>query len=100
MQTGSVPPFDTDSDGDGTNDLSKFERRLHPVRPLPAGTHRFQVSDLGGGHAVCDGWAYRHPVDFVVTAPAGVVAESFFDPTATGSAITGTTTLAARPRII
>ena len=42
---------------------------------------------------MCDGWVYRYPVDFVVNAPAGAVAESFFDPTVRGSAIGETTTL-------
>ena len=63
------------------------------MRPLPAGTYNLQINDQPGPFALCDGWVYRYPLDVTVTAPPGVAAESFFDPTAIGSAITGTTTL-------
>ena len=91
VQLGSAAPYDVD--GDGTNDTSRFERRLHIVRPLPSGTYSFQVHEQGALYTLCDGWVYRYPVTVTVNAPAGVTAESFFDPAASGTAATGATTL-------
>ena len=93
VQTGESPPLDIDYDGDGTNEAANYERRLHLARPLPAGTHSFRLKSQGGGSVVCDGFVHNYPLELVVNAPAGVVAESFFDPTVRGSAIGETTTL-------
>ena len=91
VQFGADEPHDFD--GDGSIDAHRFERRLHLVRPLPAGTHRIEVNEQLAFYTLCGGFSYSYPVDFVVNAPAGAVAESFFDPTVTGSAIGGTSTL-------
>ena len=91
VQLGNTVPYDVD--GDGTNDASRFERRLHIVRPLPSGTYSFQVHEQGALYTVCDGWVYRYPVTVTVNAPADVTAESFFDPAVSGTTVTGATTL-------
>ena len=91
VQLGSAAPYDVD--GGGTNDTSRFERRLHIVRPLPSGTYSFQVHEQGALYTLCDGWVYRYPVTVTVNAPADVTAESFFDPAASGTAATGATNL-------
>ena len=91
VQLGTAVPYDVD--GDGTNDASRFERRLHMVRPLPAGTYDLHVNEQEALHTLCDGWVYRYPVTVTVNAPDEVTAESFFDPAVSGAAVTGATTL-------
>ena len=85
------PTIPVDRDGDGTNEGMGFERRMLLVRPLPAGTHSFQVRDLPAARVQCDGYVYTYDSGITVTAPAGVVAESFFDPTATAASVGGDT---------
>ena len=59
-------------------------------RPLPAGEYRFFIS-------ICKGYPknmkgiYENVVK--MSAPGGALAESFFDPVADGTAVTGTTTV-------
>ena len=87
------PNVPVDRDGGGTNEGMGFERRMRLVRPLPAGTFSFQVLDLPAARVQCDGYVYTYDSGITVTAPVGVVAESFFDPTVDGTAVSGTTTL-------
>ena len=91
VQLGTAVPYDVD--GDGTNDASRFERRLHLSRPLAAGTYSFHVHEQGALYTVCDGWVYRYPVTVTVNAPADVTAESLFDPAVSGTTVTGATNL-------
>ena len=87
------PNVPVDRDGDGTNEGMGFERRMLLVRPLPAGTFSFQVLDLPAARVQCDGYVYTYDSGITVTAHAGVVAESFFDPADSGTSVSGTTTL-------
>ena len=67
------------------------------TRPLPAGTYRFFWNYQNSIFFPCN--AFRESSRNVqekivtVTAPAGTLAESFFDPHADGAAVTGTTTV-------
>ncbi len=67
------------------------------VRPLPAGEYRLFLHHRWRIYAVCDFYpaALRNKREYVltVTAPAGTLAESFFDPYASSTAIVGTTTV-------
>ena len=80
-------------------DLMAFELPVYTVstRPLPAGVYRAFETGLADSLAICDGQTpnlqgkLEHVV--TVTAPAGTLAESFFDPVTAGDAISATTTV-------
>ena len=67
------------------------------ARPLPAGEYRYFHNFGSSKWIPCD----FHPEEYInkweyhvtVEAPAGTLAESFFDPYADGAAVTGTTTV-------
>ena len=74
-----------------------FPGRVLPVRPLPAGQYSIFYNELGYNWAACDfypeEWRDTEEYPITVSAPAGTLAESFFDPYASSTAITGTTTV-------
>ena len=80
-------------------DLMAFELPVYTVstRPLPAGVYRAFETGLSAELAICDGQTsnlqgkLEHVV--TVTAPAGTLAEAFFDPVTAGDAISATTTV-------
>ena len=67
------------------------------ARPLPAGEYRVFELWRPRKYVPCDAMPEARRTKFehvlTVTAPAGTIAESFFDPYADGAAITGTTTV-------
>ena len=74
-----------------------FPGRVLPVRPLPAGQYSIFYNELGYNWAACDfypeEWRDTEEYPITVTSPAGTLDESFFDPYASSTAITGTTTV-------
>ncbi len=82
-------------------DADLFGRRypghLHNKRPLPAGEYRSFSLARSREMKLCQGdaWAQRGKFENVITltAPAGTLAEAFFDPVADGGATTATTTV-------
>ncbi len=66
-------------------------------RPLPAGEYRFfengQQSVFRPCNFIEENWRNKDEHFVTVTAPAGTLAESFFDPYASSTAIVGTTTV-------
>ena len=71
---------------------------LKAARPLPAGKYNAWLRGLSAGERVCgdptpEVWRKVDELVLTVTAPAGTLAESFFDPYADGGAVTGTTTV-------
>lgn len=74
MRLRTASPYD--EDGDRTDDISQFERRLQLTRSLPKGTHTLRVNNQWAFYWLCDGWAHPYPLDVTVNAPAGVVAET------------------------
>ena len=70
---------------------------LYTNRPLPQGEYEIFWNFTIGGTVDCPPYSKesleRHRMLVTVTAPAGTLAESFFDPYADGSAVTGTTTV-------
>ncbi len=67
------------------------------ARPLPAGEYRFFLNWRDPLWLVCDFYDERlrnkYEYHVTVTAPAGTLAESFFDPYASSTAVVGTTTV-------
>ena len=70
---------------------------IYAERPQPAGEYRFFYNFLRRVYMACNYYPEiernRQLVIFTVTAPAGTLAESFFDPYADGSAVMGTSTV-------
>ena len=70
---------------------------LYTNRPLPQGEYEIFWNFTIGGTVDCPPYSKesleRHRMLVTVTAPAGTLAESFFDPYADGVAVTGTTTV-------
>ena len=71
---------------------------LKAARPLPAGKYNAWLRGLSAGERVCgdptpEVWRKVDELVLTVMAPAGTLAESFFDPYADGGAVTGTTTV-------
>ena len=68
---------------------------MHTNRPLPAGEYRFYHNDTEPGQDC--GYSEEQRTEILeivtVTAPDGTLAESFFDPYASSTAIIGTTTV-------
>ena len=75
----------------------RYPGYIYAKRPLPDGEYR--AFELARPYAmvVCDGYpdGVRDTYEYVitVTAPAGTLAESFFDPYASSTAVVGTTTV-------
>ena len=76
---------------------STWPFRIETARPLPAGEYRAFRLGRWRSHMPCDAYPEsvreRNEHVLTVTAPAGTLAESFFDPYASSTAITGTTTV-------
>ena len=70
---------------------------IYAVRPLPAGEYEVFHNHHRGEFILCNYYPEEEHNSEVVTArisaPAGTLAESFFDPYAAGAAVTGTTTV-------
>ena len=70
---------------------------IKTTRPLPVGEYRALFGAMPARHAICDAQprAQMEASQYFLTveAPMGTLAESFFDPYADGSAVTGTTTV-------
>ena len=70
---------------------------LYTNRPLPQGEYEIFFNWTTGGTVDCPPYSKEsleyHRMLVTVTAPAGTLAESFFDPYADGAAVTGTTTV-------
>ena len=71
---------------------------INVARPLPAGEYDAWLRGLTAKERICgdptpEAWRRVHELVLTVTAPAGTLAESFFDPYADGAAVTGTTTI-------
>ena len=70
---------------------------LHTKRPLPSGEYRTYYNFRYALGPDCGYYSHGSEEEFelviTVTAPAGTLAESFFDPYADGAAVTGTTTV-------
>ena len=76
---------------------AQYPGYLNVVRPLPAGEYRAFLFWRSARMVICDGYPetlkekFEHII--TVTAPAGTLAEAFFDPVADGTAATATTTV-------
>ena len=70
---------------------------IRTSRPLPTGVYRVLYNEIGALHDLCDAMPEAHkvgiPYSVRVVAPAGTLAESFFDPYASSTAVIGTTTV-------
>ena len=70
---------------------------IYAERPLPAGEYEVFYNRQAGEYMLCNYYPEEeHNSEVVaarITAPAGTLAESFFDPYADGSTVTGTTTV-------
>ncbi len=62
------------------------------ARPLPEGKYSFYYDSMHRSYAICDAMPQeekeRHELFVIVTAPAGMLHEAFFDPVAAGAAFT------------
>ena len=70
---------------------------IYAERPLPVGEYEVFYNRQPGEYTVCNYYPEEeHNSDVVIariTAPAGTLAESFFDPYTSSTAVTGTTTV-------
>ena len=78
--------------------LGAWPAVLTTARPLPAGKYNAWLRGLSAKERICGdptpkAWRKVHEMVLTVTAPAGTLAESFFDPYASSTAIIGTTTV-------
>ena len=99
----NIPADEQSRDWFEGSDAHLFSIRWYGIvtfaRPLPAGTYRFFWNYQNSIFFPCN--AFRESsrnVDekiVTVTAPAGTLAESLFDPYASSTAVTGTTTVGA-----
>ncbi len=75
-----------------------FTRRMSTARPLPSGEYQFFRNGMSADRLLCNAYSEleRKTIDsrVTVTAPTtDILAESFFDPTADGEAVGGSTTI-------
>ena len=77
--------------------LADWPDVIETARPLPAGEYRVFLLFRPRVYVPCDAYPEAEKTRLkhvlTVTAPAGTLAESFFDPYAAGAAVTGTTTV-------
>ena len=76
-----------DRDGDGQSDGFVFDQSVVSARPIPSGSYKFNNNFTPFRYLVC-GHTFTYEVSVVVTAPAGVLHELFFDPVTVGSGVT------------
>ena len=94
-----LPPDEIERDWFAHGDAALFnveKTTVTTVRPLPLGEYLTYYGEAPKGSPDCgqaDYSAKQFGYAVTVTAPAGTLAESFFDPYADGAAITGTTTV-------
>ena len=73
------------------------QERIYANRPLPQGEYQVFYNWTPAGWVECPPYPKEYleydGILVTVTAPVGTLAESFFDPYADGSAVTGTTTV-------
>ena len=76
----------SDTDGDGENDLIRYDDLVRLARPLPAGEYRFDLKESWPRYRICN-FVISNEWTVTVTSPAGVLHELLFDPVTVGSSI-------------
>ena len=91
---GETTPRDSNLDGKITPGVDgvEFTETLATARPLPAGEYKIVRKEVWSRFLACN-YVLSHDWTVTVTAPTGTLAESFFDPYASSTAVVGTTTV-------
>ena len=88
VEQGEATPNDSSGDGVLTAgvDETRYMESFLTVRPLPAGQYEIDRKEVWAGFIPCN-YLLSHSWPVTVTAPAGVLHESFFDPVTVGAAV-------------